>query len=57
MLNLISPDDQPFFYQFNQPGVFAFKLSNINGDQLDRDLYIQGSGSIVKPVSVFYIKD
>lgn len=37
----VETSPRPFYYRFNQPGVFSFKLVNSDGNELDRDLYVQ----------------
>ena len=37
----VGANPRPFYYRFNQPGVFSFKLVNSDGAELDRDLYVQ----------------
>ena len=37
----VEANPRPFYYRFNQPGVFSFKLVNSDGAELDRDLYVQ----------------
>lgn len=39
--NQVEANPRPFYYRFNQPGVFSFKLVNIDEAELDRDLYVQ----------------
>ena len=37
----VETSPRPFYYRFNQPGVFSFKLVNSDGNELDRNLYVQ----------------
>ena len=39
--NQVEANPRPFYYRFNQPGVFSFKLVNSDEAELDRDLYVQ----------------